>query len=77
MNYLKKYRQEAGLVPRTNENSRYLGNPSDVYGEDMTPTKETLQYLHQANRGNSFTMKTPVRKEPSARKDKNQSSTND
>lgn len=83
MNYLKKYRQEAGLVgaAKTNENYNHAGSRNEAYGEDLTPTKETLQYLRLGNRGKSFTqntlMKTPVRKQTSARKGTNQSSTKD
>ena len=42
MNYLKKYRQDAGLT-RTNENATHSGH-ENIYG-DHTPTKETLDYL--------------------------------
>ena len=44
MNYLKKYRQEAGLS-RTNENVAYAPDRSQT---DITPTKQTLMYLREA-----------------------------
>lgn len=41
MNYLKKYRQEAGLS-KTNENAHQL-READA---DLTPTKQTMMYLN-------------------------------
>ena len=40
MNYLKKYRKEAGL----------LGNNENTRGDLTTPTRETLDYLAGAVR---------------------------
>lgn len=43
MNYLKKYRKEAGLVNTDeNQNGEAANNPYS----DNTPTKETLAYLN-------------------------------
>ena len=63
MNYLKKYRQQAGL---TNENSAKATN----YGlsgvsrnrgaDDLTPTRQTLDYLNGMLRDSNKTMQ-PVK----------------
>ena len=85
MNYLKKYRKDAGLISTTNENMHCFGAAHQQ--STITPTKETLEYLASAmKQGKAHTpvlakhtsqqaMKTPVRalspqrKTPSGAKD--------
>lgn len=61
MNYLKKYRKDAGLSSN-NENVQRFG------GELTTPTKETLDFLagtFKQSKAPAQAMKTPVRRYPS------------
>ena len=66
MDYLKRYRQEAGLV-RSNENA----TATQKAHQNITPTKQTLLYLrdstntgasqHQATKNHLQVQKTPAR----------------
>ena len=63
MDYLKRYRQEAGLV-RSNENAM----ATQKAHQNVTPTKQTLLYLRDSTNGqqqatkNHFQVqKTPAR----------------
>ena len=47
MNYLKKYRQEAGLV-RTNENFAVTTTSSKSRQNFNSPSKQTLLYLQDS-----------------------------
>ena len=58
MNYLKKYRQEAGLA--NNDENRVSSTSNNPYC-DNTPTKDTLAYLKQQSHAVGGMMKTPVR----------------
>ena len=70
MNYLKKYRHEAGLA-------RSITTKENVFDADQTPTKETVMYLNgmlprqggptKANAAAAL-MKTPVRRQSPAKK---------
>ena len=42
MNYLKKYRHEAGLARSSNAKENY----ATAFDADQTPTKETVMYLN-------------------------------
>mmetsp|Transcript_18629 Transcript_18629/g.25110 ORF Transcript_18629/g.25110 Transcript_18629/m.25110 type:complete len:101 (+) Transcript_18629:145-447(+) len=75
MNYLKKYRKDAGLISSNENMHRFTGADGTV-----TPTKETLDYLAGAIKqqktpvpvlayhGSFQAMKTPVRKQSPCRK---------
>lgn len=56
MNYLKKYRKEAGLA-NTDENKNGECDANNPYN-DNTPTKETLAYLNGMLKHKSTPMTT-------------------
>ena len=73
MNYLKKYRHEAGLARSSTAKENY----ATAFEAGQTPTKETVMYLNgmlprQGNptKANAATalMKTPVRRQSPAKK---------
>ena len=73
MNYLKKYRHEAGLARSSTAKENY----ATAFDADQTPTKETVMYLNgmlprqggptKASAA-AAVMKTPVRRQSPAKK---------
>ena len=73
MNYLKKYRQEAGLAKGRTAKENY----ATAFDADQTPTKETVMYLNgmlprQGGPTKAIAaaalMKTPVRRQSPGKK---------